>query len=222
MGSEQEIELHWADTPVPAARAIEHFSATEIGDGEIVLLDHERLTYHTLTRPAFVVWQLCDGSRTPRSISEEMRRSGSTLPTEIVELAIAELAEAGLLASCESFVSQAVTRRVVLKTAVAGTLGALIAPMVQSVTLPTSASAQTGCSYSGQCTTNCCANGGQIVPECANRLHAALGYPANPSWNSLRDPCSQQGLPADICVASGQSVNVTYGSITVVVPFSCK
>ena len=39
--------------PVPAARALTNFTATEVGEEEIVLFDNERMTYHTLNEPAF-------------------------------------------------------------------------------------------------------------------------------------------------------------------------
>jgi hypothetical protein len=38
----------------PAARSIEHFQIAEIGNGEVVLLDTERLHYHTLNGSAYV------------------------------------------------------------------------------------------------------------------------------------------------------------------------
>ena len=84
--------------PVPAARALTNFTATEVGENEIVLLDNERLTYHTLNQPAFAVWQLCDGVRSVRSIQRDLAPT-TVLPTEAIDLAVAELAECGIARS---------------------------------------------------------------------------------------------------------------------------
>ena len=61
-----------------------------------MLLDNERLTYHTLNQPAFLVWQLCDGTRSVVTIQRDLALT-TVLPTEAIDLAVAELAEAGLL-----------------------------------------------------------------------------------------------------------------------------
>ncbi len=206
---------------IPSARPAECFTATEITGGDVVLFDGDRLVYHTLNPSAYAVWQLCDGHRSVKVIAQMLATSCTPLTPEAVELALIDLADAGLLVGVAS-VADHVSRRQVLKSATAATLGVAMVPVVQSVTAPTSASAQTTCSYSGQCSSNCCANGADIIPQCANLLHAAYGYPASPSWSELSLFCSTQGLPADTCVASGGSQSVTHGPHTVNVPFSCK
>ncbi|MGD9712035.1 MAG: PqqD family protein [Thermomicrobiales bacterium] len=170
MGTEQDFELTWANRPVPAARAIEHFSASEVGDGEVVLFDNERLTYHTLNKPAFAVWQLCDGVRTSREISGALAQSGTHVPVEAVELAVAELGESGLVESDVPSADARLTRRRVVKLAAAGALGAAVMPAVSSITAPIAAIGQTcsGCNSPEVC---CPATAGNI------NLRGLCGYP---------------------------------------------
>jgi hypothetical protein len=138
---DQTGEISWRSTPVPAARASEHFSAAEVGDGEYVFLDNERLEYHTLNASAFAVWKLCDGVRTSEEISRALARTAMPLPVEAIDLAVAELGEAGLLASVSHGWNVHVTRRRVVKLAAAGVLGVAIIPAVSSITAPTAAAA---------------------------------------------------------------------------------
>ncbi|MEZ4500601.1 MAG: PqqD family protein [Thermomicrobiales bacterium] len=137
-----DVDLVWADATVPAARAVENFSASEIGDEEIVLFDNERLTYHTLNKPAFSVWQLCDGVRTGRDISRALSSPDLPLPVESVEIAVCELHEAGLLAA-EPHPTSRVSRRQVMKLAAAGVAGGALLPAVSSITAPASANLTT-------------------------------------------------------------------------------
>jgi hypothetical protein len=140
---EQTGEISWRSTPVPAARAIEHFSAAEVGDGEYVFLDNERLEYHTLNASAFAVWKLCDGVRTSEEISRVLALSGTPLPVESVDLAVVKLGGAGLLSAGSHSWDTLLTRRRVVKLAAAGALGAAVVPAVSSMTAPVSASHMT-------------------------------------------------------------------------------
>src|SRR4026208_1143047 len=94
----QHLREHQEMLPaVPAARQIDNFSVAEMGSGEYVFLDNERLEYHTLNASAYAVWQLCDGQRTSQAISTALAAHATPLPIEAVELAVAELGSAGLL-----------------------------------------------------------------------------------------------------------------------------
>lgn len=151
----------------------------------MVLFDGDRLVYHTLNPSAYAVWQLCDGHRSVKVIAQMLATSGTPLTPEAVELALIDLADAGLLVGVAS-VADHVSRRQVLKSATAATLGVAMVPVVQSVTAPTSASAQTTCSYSGQCSSNCCANGADIIPTLVLRVVAH-----NPSPTDLTPSTSR-------------------------------
>ncbi len=181
-----DVDLVWADATVPAARAVENFSASEIGDEEIVLFDNERLTYHTLNKPAFSVWQLCDGVRTGRDISKVLSSPYLPLPVESVEIAVCELHEAGLLAA-EPHPTSRVSRRQVMKLAAAGLAGGALLPAVSSITAPVAANTTTcgapgsepvggPCACSSECTGSCCLDVNTALAQCS-----ALPSP----WNAV-------------------------------------
>jgi hypothetical protein len=132
----------WRSQPVPAARPGHEFSAVELNDTDIVLFDNERLTYHNLNRPAYDVWLLCDGSRTAHDIASALTTAGKPLPIEAIDLAAAELADAGLL-SFEAPANGRVDRRTMMKVAAAGVAGGVLLPVVSSITAPVSANLTT-------------------------------------------------------------------------------
>lgn len=139
--------------PVPAARALTNFTATEVGEDEIVLFDTERMTYHTMNLSAFRVWQLCDGVRSADSIVRALADSGDSLPAEAVLLTIAELDEAGLVQSeTRALPSSRVSRRQVLKLAAAGGIGGAVIPVISSITAPVSAQVVSCTPDDGSCT----------------------------------------------------------------------
>lgn len=137
-----EVDLVWALAAIPAARAVDNFSATEVGEHEIVLFDNERLTYHTLNKPAFAVWQLCDGRRTGRDICHALAASDLPLSVESVEIAVFELYEAGLL-EADFRPNSRLSRRQVMKLTAAGLAGGALLPAVSSITAPASANLTT-------------------------------------------------------------------------------
>jgi hypothetical protein len=152
---------------IPAARALDNFSAAEVSGGEYVFLDNERLEYHTLNAPAFAVWQLCDGRRTAADISRALATTATPLPVEAVEFAAAELGEAGLLESPVETLNAGLTRRRVVKIAAAGVFGAVVLPAVSSITAPSALANHTcgalgtvpnngHCVCSSECNSGCC------------------------------------------------------------------
>jgi hypothetical protein len=180
--------LSWATTPVPAARAMDNFSAAEVGGEEYVFLDNELLEYHTLNRPAFAVWQLCDGRRTCTDIAAALARTGIPLPVEAVELAVAELGEAGLLESAVDSWGAKLTRRRVVKLTAAGALGAAVIPVVSSITAPVAATTTscspgqglangTPCGCSAECASTCCSQSGPPGSQTCQNRNAGGGCP---------------------------------------------
>lgn len=159
------------------ARSVTEFVATQVGDDEIVLFDTERMTYHTMNKPAFRVWQLCDGVRSADSIARALADSGDALPAEAALLAIAELDEAGLVESeAQAVPSSRVSRRNVLKLAAAGGIGAAVIPIVSSITAPVSAQLVsckpngTPCGGKDECCGGACnSSGGGGTRVCATK-----------------------------------------------------
>ncbi|MBX3070992.1 MAG: PqqD family protein [Thermomicrobiales bacterium] len=135
-------ELVWQNTPVPAARAIENFSVAEVGDGEYVFFDNERLEYHTLNASAFAVWQLCDGVRTLADIRHVLQYPVEGLPMEALEVAVFELSEAGLINGHEWGVPAPMSRRRAIKIGAASAVGIALLPAVSSITAPVAANTE--------------------------------------------------------------------------------
>lgn len=129
----------------PLARSIETYAICSVGDNEILMLDGDRLEYHTLNSSAFGVWQLCDGNRTLREIQHGLFEANSEEGIEIVEQAMTMLDEAGLLASSVQSMSLRRTRRTALKFTAAGLVGSVVLPVVKSITAPDAASAVSRC-----------------------------------------------------------------------------
>lgn len=140
--------------PVPAARPLGDFCMERVGD-DVVLYDAETLRYHTLNTMAYDIWRLCDGVRSVEQIGFDLQRG--EIQFEVIDAAIAQLGEAGLLQAPEDHFEARVPRRKLLKMAVAGAVGAAVLPVVKSVTVPDAAAAATAkyCianGYIGTCT----------------------------------------------------------------------
>lgn len=130
----------------PKARPVAEFSVCEIGEGEVILLDIDRLEYHTLNRVAFDIWTLCNGTRNIEAIAATHCGLPQTVAhVALIELAVVELDQAGLI-ECFTVIEPTFgPRRRLLKLAAAAVVGGLALPTVQSVTAPDSASAVTRC-----------------------------------------------------------------------------
>lgn len=142
------------DAIVPAAR-VEGLTWADAGE-DLVIYDAEPMHYHSLNATAAAVWRLCDGRRTVSRIAAE-----TGFATPVVELAVADLGDLGLLQSPETSWNAGMTRRRVLKLAAAGGVGAVAIPVIASMTAPNAASAQSvGCvQRNGDCRNGkiCCA-----------------------------------------------------------------
>jgi hypothetical protein len=133
---EQDEKLS-ARCPAPAARPISDFVVESVGDS-LVIFDAASLHYHTLNSTARQIWSKCDGAGSPDSIARDL-----AIPRELVELTVAELGESGLLVETEGHWDATVTRRRAAKLIAAGLAGAVGFPIVTSITVPDSASAET-------------------------------------------------------------------------------
>jgi hypothetical protein len=177
----------------PQARPTSDFSMCEVGDGEMTIFDVDRLQYHTLNRPAFEIWQLCNGNNTLVDIARQHLGETSAPNLAIIEWAVIELSEACLLQSRPEDNASS-SRRHVLKLAAAGLVGGALIPLVSSITAPASAS-HTSCGASGsdlacgvgnhcvcsaECACGCCcptAGGSFCAFDAACSIHAACFSP---------------------------------------------
>jgi hypothetical protein len=113
--------------PVPTARPLSDFTYEEIGD-ELVLFDFETKQYHTVNAMARKIWQSCDGISSVETIA-----ASTGLPCEIVEVTIAELAEASLFSTSSCVPVMSINRRRAAKMIAGGIIGL---PVVLSITAP--------------------------------------------------------------------------------------
>lgn len=125
---------------VPAAR-VDDLVITETGD-ELVVYDKERHHIHHLNHTSAVVWRLCDGRRSIDDVANDGSiELGAAIDEEVVRAALTYLADAGLLSgemsggtSPQRGSRRALVRRAAIK-------GAIVAPLVMSMTAPTAAMA---------------------------------------------------------------------------------
>jgi hypothetical protein len=112
------------------------------------------------------------------------------IPVETVELAIAELGEAGLLeAAHESFDSR-LHRREVLRLAAAGLIGALGLPLVSSITAADADAAPSCCGEGGIGTGACLNNNRTCTASCQCKSGCCCQGPSGQADCSRRGSCS--------------------------------
>jgi hypothetical protein len=110
-------------------------------DDEVVVYDQEAKRAHRLNPSAAKVWRLLDGKRSVGTVAAELGVDAS-----VVDLAIDDLANAGLLETAEPL---PVSRRSALrKAAVAAAVG-FVLPAVTSMAAPLAAQASSGTSILG-------------------------------------------------------------------------
>lgn len=136
----------------PAARPTSEFSTTQVGDDEYVVFDDVRSAYHTLNGPAWEVWQRCDGRKSIVEIEDELDQISLDVPPDWTQLAVEELGNASLLQAPGHQFDPRHTRRRILQTAAGVGVGAVLLPIVKSISAPESASAESRCPGSIPCT----------------------------------------------------------------------
>jgi hypothetical protein len=185
----------------PLARSSTAFSQAHLPGGEVVLYDDEQMEYHTLSDSAFAVWQLCDGRRTLGDIAADLAWAGIHLPVEAVELAVAELLDAQLLASNQHEPRLRLDRRNALKTAAAAALGGVALPLVSSITAPQSASALSNLGNGASCTSeDTCSAGPQFALPGIGAYCCAVGVNGATTY--------QRCIPVDLAGQGGGTAQV--------------
>ena len=125
-----------------AARRIEGVQIERTAD-EILVLKEGSLEAHAINQSAAVVYDLCDGNTSKSEMAAAIHRhTGLPADEEIVDLALSELVETGLvmLDDPES-VSTGTRRALIRRLALSSTL-ALMLPVVETVVVPPESEAQ--------------------------------------------------------------------------------
>ncbi len=92
---------------------------------------------HALNQSAAVVFDLCDGTRSkPEMAAELQRRTGLPADEEIVDLALAELSDAGLVTMDEVEPRATATRRSLMRRFSLSAAAVAMLPIVETVLAP--------------------------------------------------------------------------------------
>jgi hypothetical protein len=95
------------------------------------------LEAHALNQSAAAVYELCDGNTLKSEMAAEIhRRTGLPADEEIVDLALSELVETGLVVLDDPERRLAVTRRALIRRLALSSTLALMLPVVETVVVP--------------------------------------------------------------------------------------
>ena len=111
-------------------------------DGELAIYDQRNHRAHELNRTAATVWRHCDGQTSVAEMASAIA-ADSDLPGDegIVEIAIGQLAKAGLLDDSDGLGASSISRRqVIRRLGLAGSV-ALLLPAISTIVAPTPAMA---------------------------------------------------------------------------------
>ena len=104
---------------------------------EILALKEGSLEAHAINQSAAVVYDLCDGNTSKSDMAAEIhRRTGLPADDEIVDLALSELVETGLVLLDDPESRSAVTRRALIRRLALSSTLALMLPVVETVVVP--------------------------------------------------------------------------------------
>jgi hypothetical protein len=119
-----------------AARRVEGIQIERAAD-EILALKEGSLEAHAINQSAATVYDLCDGNTSKAEMAAEVhRRTGLPADEEIVDLALSELVETGLVMLDDPEPRPAVTRRAVVRRLSLSSALALMLPVVETVVVP--------------------------------------------------------------------------------------
>lgn len=124
-----------------------------LGD-EVLVFDQEAQRAHSLNAAAAAVWEACDGTRDRDELAAHCG-----LESDAVGLALGSLANCDLLLDSGGPERRVSRRAVLRRAAVTGAGIGVAVPVIRSITAPSVAAAQSGCTPSGEACdfrTSCC------------------------------------------------------------------
>ena len=111
-------------------------------EGELLVLRQSTDEVHALNETAAVVFELCDGATTRAAMAAEVaRRTGLPADESIVDLALTELADAGLVILDDTERGD-VTRRSLIRRLALPVAAVAMLPVVETVLMPSLSSGQ--------------------------------------------------------------------------------
>ncbi len=104
---------------------------------EILVVKPGTLEAHALNQSASAVYELCDGNASKSEMAEQIhRRSGLPADEEIVDLALAELIDAGLVTLDDPQPAPTITRRSLIRRLALSSVAAMMLPVVETILVP--------------------------------------------------------------------------------------
>jgi hypothetical protein len=125
------------------AMRVEGFQFERVADEILAVEDSTSKEAHALNQSAAAVFDLCDGQSSKAQMATEVRRrTGLPADEEIVDLALAELHDAGLVDLEGQETPPNVARRSLIRRLGLSTAAAMTLPVVETVLLPAGAMAE--------------------------------------------------------------------------------
>lgn len=124
-----------------SARRVEGLIIERV-DGELLVVRESSQEAHALNETAAIVFDLCDGSVSRAAMATEVaRRTGLPADTGVVDLALADLVEAGLIV-LEEEEPTSITRRSLIRRLALPAAAMAMLPVVETVLVPSRAAGQ--------------------------------------------------------------------------------
>ena len=121
------------------ARQVEGLQFERVAD-EILAVKPDTLEAHALNQSAAAVFDLCDGKASTADMAAEIqRRTGLPADEEIVELALAELADAGLIVRDAPESASGISRRSLVRRLSLSAAAVMMLPVVETILVPPAA-----------------------------------------------------------------------------------
>jgi len=124
-----------------AARRVEGLQFERVAD-EILAVKPATLEAHALNQSAAAVFDLCDGKTSTADMAAAIqRRTGLPADEEIVELALAELVDAGLIVLDGPESPSTISRRSLVRRLSLSAAAVMMLPVVETILVPPAAAA---------------------------------------------------------------------------------
>lgn len=122
-----------------AAKQVEGLQFERVAD-ELLAVKPATLEAHALNQSAAAVFDLCDGKASKSEMAAEIeRRTSLPADEEIVELALAELVDAGLIVVEDPEAPPTISRRSLVRRLSLSAAAVMMLPVVETILLPPAA-----------------------------------------------------------------------------------
>jgi hypothetical protein len=122
-----------------AARQVEGLQFERVAD-ELLAVKPATLEAHALNQSAAAVFDMCDAKASKSEMAAEIqRRTGLPADEEIVELALAELVDAGLIVVDDPERPPTISRRSLVRRLSLSAAAVMVLPVVETILLPPAA-----------------------------------------------------------------------------------